>query len=139
MSLDHSTQANPSVLVVEDDDQHRLFLSELLKSEGYQVDLAKDGYEADKALKAQHYDLLLTDIVMPEKEGIELIFEVQKSYPNLPIIGMSGGGAYSNLDYLDAALTAGAKRVFAKPIDIDELIATIASILQNSSQPLTDV
>jgi len=119
-----------SILVVEDDEQHRRYLTELLTSEGYAVTQAKDGVEAANILKNNHYDLLITDIVMPEKEGIELIFEVHESQPDLPIIGMSGGGKYAHSTcYLEAAKCAGASYVFDKPIYPDDLMLSISSIL----------
>lgn len=109
------------VLVVDDDDQVRSMLSRLL-SRSYEVETAGNGRQALTALEGQSIDLLITDIIMPEKEGIELITTVRAQRPKLPIIAISGGGQVDPGQYLELARMLGANRVLGKPFDIDELL-----------------
>jgi CheY-like chemotaxis protein len=123
-----------AILVVEDDEQHGRYISHLLESEGYVVTVVSNGNFADRALESHVFDLLITDIVMPEKEGIELIREVHRSHPELPIIGMSGGGQHCHLEYLGYASLLGASRVFSKPINDNELLDSVCKLIHKNNK-----
>ena len=77
-----------SILIADDDDLLRQSIREILESSNYLVDEACNGNEALEALRKRTYDLFITDIIMPEKEGIETIFEARDLYPDLPIVAM---------------------------------------------------
>jgi CheY-like chemotaxis protein len=78
-------------------------------------------------------DLLITDIIMPEKEGLETIFELRKTYPKLKIIAISGGGRISPSGYLPGAKLLGADMVFEKPLDQKKFLHAIALLLNETS------
>src|ERR1700687_3029083 len=104
-----------SILLVDDDEQFRNMLSETLKGAGYQVLEARDGAEGLKFYREHGTDLIITDLIMPEKEGLELIQEFRCNDPEVKIIAMSGGGRHGPYDYLKMAKTFGARLVMAKP------------------------
>lgn len=114
------------VLVVDDDAGVRDVVRSMLESAGYQVVVAENGKEAMKLLETERADLILTDLVMPEQEGIETIKALRREYPNLKVIAMSGafGG-----DYLRIASYLGAHATLAKPIQMNTLLRLVAKTL----------
>lgn len=115
------------VLLVDDDDMVRATLKPMLESLGHQVSLATNGNDAIGRIRSEAFDIMLTDIIMPEKEGIEAIIEIRRSgRTDLKIIAMSGGGRAKTTMFLDAALKLGADAILAKPVSIKELTAAIA-------------
>jgi len=119
----------PHILVIDDDDQVRLMLRKILESEGYTVTDASDGKEGIECYRKNQADLIITDIIMPEKEGIETIIELKKEYPDVKIIAMSGGGKNSPEEYLEFAKLLGAIHSFNKPIRKNELLEIIKNFL----------
>jgi CheY-like chemotaxis protein len=119
-----------SILLVDDDDQFRTMLSEVLTNAGYQVHQASDGLQAIKYFESQPTDLVITDLVMPNKEGLELILDFKRLYSEVKIIAISGGGRNGPQDYLEAATEFGAQRVFAKPFSTKEIIEAIRQLLE---------
>jgi CheY-like chemotaxis protein len=117
------------ILLVDDDDALRKMLGLNLAMMGYAVTEATNGKEALAAQKSEPADLILTDLVMPEKEGIETIGELRKKYPAAKIIAMSGGGRVSAADYLKVAKMMGADFALAKPFTQQELAEAIAKTL----------
>ena len=79
-----------SILLVDDDNQFRAMLNEALTGEGYQVQEASDGGQAIKLYESNPTDLVITDLVMPEKEGLEMIVEIKRLFPGVKIIAISG-------------------------------------------------
>jgi DNA-binding response OmpR family regulator len=121
---------SPSVLVIDDDVQLRGFLREVLDQAGYQVFEAGNGNEGSAMYARHRPDLVLTDIVMPEKEGMELIMELRRDHPTLPIIAMSGGNAGFSGSYLTVAGKLGANATLAKPFTASHLLAAIEQLLK---------
>ncbi len=119
---ERSEPTEPAILVVDDDDQIRAMLSRLLSRSAFRVHVASNGRRALTVLDEEAIDLLITDIIMPVKEGIELITTVRAQRPSLPVIAISGGGRVDPGHYLELAKTLGANRVLGKPFDIDELL-----------------
>ena len=119
-----------SVLVIDDDVQLRGFLREVLDQAGYRVFEAGNGNEGCALYARHHPDLVLTDIVMPEKEGMELIMELRREQPALPIIAMSGGNAGFSGSYLTVASKLGANASLAKPFTASHLLAAIEQLLK---------
>jgi CheY-like chemotaxis protein len=113
------------ILLVEDDESLRKALRLTLIHMGHSVVEARDGKEASK-LSLENIDTVLTDIIMPEQDGIETIMQFRKKHPNLRIVAMSGGGRVSAGDYLPFAKHLGANSVLAKPFTDEELIAALA-------------
>jgi DNA-binding response OmpR family regulator len=126
------------ILVVDDDDQVRTMLRITLEREGYEVEEAPDGQVAISLYHQQAVDLVITDIVMPEKEGIETIMELRRSNPDVKIIAISGGGRVNPEDYLRWAGKFGAQRSFTKPVDRVELLAAVCELLLGA-EPCADV
>jgi CheY-like chemotaxis protein len=124
-------QVRRTILVVDDDPMLRHYLAELLEGEGYVVHQASDG-EAGLQLYREHRpDLVLTDIVMPNREGIELILTLGAGEPRKPIVAMSGGGALQACeDYLNMARLLGADAVLQKPFPAQQLLQTITDLLR---------
>ncbi len=114
------------VLVVDDDPGVRDVIRSMLEASGYSVLLAENGKEAMRLLKSERADLILTDLVMPEQEGIETIKALRREYPDLKVIAMSGafGG-----DYLRIAAYLGAHATLAKPIQMETLLRLVEETL----------
>ncbi len=117
------------IMVVDDDDSILRLISEIMRKEGYDVLQAVDGEEAFALFQQQPCDLVITDLLMPNKEGLELIQELRGIKPSLKIIAYSGGGQLEPDDYLDFAKGIGADRVFSKPISIIELKQAVSQLL----------
>jgi CheY-like chemotaxis protein len=117
------------VLVIDDDADIRALLETALALAGHEVVLAADGAEGVERQRETPAHLILVDIFMPEKEGIETILELRQEFPRLPIIAMSGGGRAGNRDFLQQALQLGATRAIAKPFDHTTILKLIAEVL----------
>lgn len=114
-----------AVLLVDDDVDLRTALARGLAKAGFRVDEARDGREALAKVGAGRFDWMVTDIVMPEVEGLELVGAARKLQPDLKIIAMSGGGYGPAGDYLRVARHFGAQHVCTKPVLYTELAALI--------------
>ncbi len=121
------------ILVVDDEYQVRKMLRQTLERSGFEVVEASDGKEALKHYHADTIDLVITDIIMPDKEGIETIIDLRKINPNVKIFAISGGGKVSPGDYLILAGRSGAMRTFTKPLDREEILVAIKEALGNNS------
>lgn len=117
------------VLVADDEALVRDALSILLRTAGYEVICVSDGAQAVESFKARDADLVITDIVMPNQEGIETIQVLRKLKPDLPIIAISGGGRVSPTGYLQIAKTLGASVTLSKPLKPVELLRVVAELL----------
>lgn len=120
----------PKVLVIEDDDSFRNVLVQMLAKAGYDVRQAGDGNQALTVCAQFGPDLVLTDIIMPDKEGLETIQELLEIKPGMKIIAMSGGGKFGPNSYLPLAEKLGAKATLQKPFMREELLNTITTVLQ---------
>ena len=117
------------ILVIDDDVQVLNVLHLALVHEGYDVLKASNGKEGIKLHREDPVDLIITDLIMPEKEGIETIRELTAEFPKVKIIAISGGGRISSEDYLPMAKMFGAKRTLAKPIERNDLIRAVKEVL----------
>ena len=118
-----------TVLIADDDQRVRELLKRMLETAGYETITASNGNEALKLYQAKKPDLLIIDIVMPEKEGIETIIELRNINPDVSIIAISGGGTVGPETYLGIAEKLGAKETIEKPIVKDELISKVSKVL----------
>jgi CheY-like chemotaxis protein len=113
------------ILIIDDEAQVRLMLRKLLESEGYTVTEASNGIEGVKCYHENPADLIITDIIMPDKQGIQTIRELKKEYPDVKIIALSGGGKGTPDGYLNLAKQSGAMQTIEKPIRKGELLKAI--------------
>ena len=118
----------PRILIIDDDDQFRRMLQITLKKAGYEADTASNGQKGLDFLAKHSVDLVITDIVMPDKEGIETIAEICRKFHGLKIIAISGGGRIGPQSYLDLAGQLGALRTFAKPLVMIEFLAAVREL-----------
>lgn len=122
------------VLLVDDDDEVRGVLGRLLTRAGYDVEEVADGGEALAAHARQRPDVVLTDILMPGCDGIELILALRRRDPDATIVAMSGGGTCRDELYLKTATEFGAVVVLPKPISAATLLSGIAEALRQAQQ-----
>lgn len=117
------------ILVIDDDEQFRVMLKVLLEHQGYSVILAFDGNNGFAKFGEESPDLVITDIIMPEQEGIETIGKIRKANKNIPIIAVSGGGRSGPDSYLPLARGLGASKTFSKPFDREEFLGAVTECL----------
>ena len=121
------------ILLIDDDDSFRSMLRLKLTYFGHTVMEAHNGKEGLELLPQANADLVMTDIVMPEKDGIEVILELKQIQPNLKIIAMSGGARISSATHLLVARQLGAAKVLPKPFTNEALIAAISELLPGAA------
>ena len=118
-----------SILIIDDEEQIRTSLYSLLEDSGYEVTSASDGGEGLKLYHEKPTDLIITDLIMPGKEGIETIMELKRISPEVKIIAISGGGRNDPENYLHLAKQLGAQRTIAKPFGGEELLKTVRELV----------
>lgn len=118
-----------NILVIDDDKLMRLALARILIASGYNVVQASDGDEGLQMYRSQDFDLVITDLIMPDKEGIQIIRELRKENSKIRIIAMSAGGRGGATDYLKWARLMGAKQCLSKPIKREELLNAVSAVL----------
>ena len=119
----------PTALVIDDDHTVRESLEILLEHYGFQVAVARNGRQGMAAFRTLAPDVVLTDIMMPEQDGIETIAAMRRERPDAKIVAMSGGDAFGNPNYLRMAVTLGADRGVAKPLSAQELASILSTIV----------
>jgi CheY-like chemotaxis protein len=123
-----------SILLVEDDDSVRDILHKALVGAGYEVEVAPNGEVALAAYRRHKSDVVITDLVMPEKDGLEMIMELRRLDPAVKIIAMSGGGRTLGPGqlYLESARSFGAHQVLAKPFTSAALLKAVSAVLETA-------
>ena len=124
-----TTSAGQRIMVVDDDPGIRRALHILLSRAGYHVTQARDGLEALRLWRTHGGDLVITDLHMPEKNGIETILELLTHSPGIRIIAMSGGGQTKRLDLLGNATMLGAVLTIEKPFTLNEMMVLVRRAL----------
>jgi CheY-like chemotaxis protein len=114
-----------SILVIDDNAQLRALLAEALTKMSYRVTTAANGAEAFAAIAESQFDVVITDMLMPERDGIEVIGELRRKQPEARIVAMSGGGRGSRDHYLQTAKGLGAHVALGKPFSVSELAAAL--------------
>jgi DNA-binding response OmpR family regulator len=117
------------ILVVDDEPQIRAMLSTLLQQNGYQVSEAEEGEAALQITRSIKIDLIILDLLMPGKEGLETLMAFRKEKDPPKIIAVSGGSRTIGTDFLPTALKLGASRTFRKPFHCDELLDAIRELV----------
>jgi DNA-binding NtrC family response regulator len=115
----------PRILIIDDDEPIRKVLCEILTRAGYEVIQAKCGREGIQQYSRAPVDLVITDIVMPDGEGLETIRKLRSSHPDLKIFAMSGAALTIQLDILRLAETFGAVQTFEKPFHLNEILNAV--------------
>jgi len=119
-----------TVLVVDDTDQIRMWCHLQLQKLGHRVISASSGIEAERILHLQSFDLLVTDVIMPDRDGLELILGLRKSRAGTRVLAMSGGGKFTqDADCLRMATRLGAHAVVTKPFSLERLIEKVAEAM----------
>jgi CheY-like chemotaxis protein len=118
------------ILLIDDDDFFRRRLAEVLRQAGYEIEAAPDGEVALKLYRRQPVDLVITDLIMPEKEGLETIMELRRLDAKLKIIAVSGGTRIDGSEFLPAAKLLGADATLAKPFSAQQIRDAIAKLLE---------
>jgi CheY-like chemotaxis protein len=118
-----------TILLVEDDTDLRRLLTKVLERENYRVLEAGTGLEAMQILDLQTPDLVITDIIMPDQDGIGTINQLKKNHPDIKIIAISGGGRMLKEDYLEIARMLGAHHTFTKPFNNKEFVEKVHELL----------
>ena len=122
--------AKARILIIDDDELMRDTVRDMLEEAGYKVVEATDGDQGIILFEADAADLVITDILMPQKDGVETIIELRRKFLSVKIIAMSGGGSAKNLDFLEFAEKLGAGQLLAKPFTRDELLAAVNEALE---------
>lgn len=124
--------AIPRVLVVDDSADIRGMLQAQLEMEGFEVATAPDGARALALLGRQRTDLIITDLFMPDKDGIETILEIREKYPAVQIVAMSGWDSRQGSDYLKVAREIGAVRTVKKPFELTDIVKIVRDLMPPS-------
>ncbi len=123
----------PYILIIDDDNSVNRMLQHVLEDAGYEVTGAPNGRAGIESFRKRPADLLIVDILMPEKDGLETIMELKEENPDVKIIAISGGGRFDTSDYLETAKLLGAQLILTKPFDLSKLLQSIKELL-----PVTD-
>ena len=118
------------ILLIEDDEISRVALARILESAGHTVVAAEDGVKGMALYRQRPTDLIITDIMMPVKDGMHVINELKRDFPDAKIIAISGSDEEERREFFfDVSRILGAKRTFQKPLDIPELLAVVGELL----------
>ncbi len=123
------------ILVVDDDDFVRTIICAGLRKAKFNIIEARDGVEGVEKALSETPDLILTDIQMPNKNGLEMISEIRAAEKKPVVIAMSGGGSENNVSYFEMAESAGVDHILNKPIKMAELLDTIDGLLVRRNSP----
>ncbi|MEW6666521.1 MAG: response regulator [Thermodesulfobacteriota bacterium] len=113
------------ILIVDDSPSDRSALRNVLESRGYRVQEASDGKAAIRMQRTTPADLVITEILLPEKDGMETIVDLKRGFPDVKVIAVSRGGAISPQIYLKMAMELGASRALRKPFDPHKMTETV--------------
>src|SRR3954452_19874294 len=120
------------ILIIDDDQLIRDVMARALEQAGYRVDVAVDGREGTQRFRAEHFDLVIVDIWMPEKDGLETLMEIRRNTPHAKVIAMSGGGRLGMTSPLEWAKRLGAVAVLVKPFSVVELLVTLRKATESN-------
>lgn len=118
------------ILIIDDEDQTRRALRQKLERAGYEVVEARNGCEGVERYRAHAIDLVITDIIMPDQEGLETIQELKRACPAVKIVAMSGGGRTGTLNFLSIAEKLGAQHTLHKPFKLQDMLDVVNGLLE---------
>jgi len=122
------------ILIIDDDDGIRTVFSRFLGSKGYKVTCASNGREGLAMLDTVGPDLVITDIMMPEADGLEVLMAIRSKPTKIPVIAISGGMHAVPMDFLPLAKKFGACKVLYKPVELEDLQSTIEEVLEGAKK-----
>jgi DNA-binding response OmpR family regulator len=122
------------ILVIDDEPAVRYAVTRILEGSGYEVTTAADGMRGMSQFRLWQPDLVITDLIMPEQEGMQTIKQIREADPAVKILAISGGGRLVNVDFLQVARRLGADEVLAKPFDSRDLLTTVRRLLPSPGQ-----
>lgn len=128
-------QKTARILIIDDEPSALDLLRRIFEAEGYQVVLAANGLEGVELFRQNPCDLVITDIVMPGKDGLQTILDLREEYPDLPFVAISGGGAISKERYLTVAGYLDRVVTLAKPFAIEAIVAAVERLLTPGADP----
>jgi len=120
------------ILIIDDDYSILMMIKKMLERAGFEVELALNGNEGLDLFKRDPVDLVICDIIMPEKEGLETIREMKRLCSDMKILAMSGGGRVSSENYLNTASAFGATRTMGKPFSQRQMVSTVRELLNDA-------
>jgi DNA-binding response OmpR family regulator len=123
------------ILLVEDDKELREMLKMSLQRRSYTVMEAENGKEAISHFKPFLTDVVVTDLIMPDEDGLKVVISLKEIKPSIKIIAISGGGKVGPGSYLSLAKALGADAIFSKPFSINDLVFKIEDLLENNQEP----
>lgn len=136
LSPAHLPMKSLSILVADDEPEIRDLIMRWLEREGYNVTSAKNGVEAAALSQAKAFDLIVTDVIMPERDGVQLITEIKKNRPGARVLAMSGGGrVLDGTDCLRMAQGLGAQVAIMKPFNREAFLAAVSQTLATPPPP----
>ncbi|MDD9900552.1 MAG: response regulator [Alphaproteobacteria bacterium] len=124
------SENKPTVLIIDDDELIRLSVTNVLKKNGLTALQAENGHVGVEIFKRDNPAIVITDMLMPDKEGLETISEIRALSPKAKIIAISGGGNTQNMSFLQLAQKIGADKIISKPLKPSDLMAAIKDLLQ---------
>ncbi len=122
------------ILVIDDDPDVQNIFAQFLEKTNHNVEYVLDGKEGLKKMLQHTPDLIITDILMPEMDGLEVLQNIRDHHPGLPVIAISGGAKRSEIDFLPVAKQFGACKALEKPISKDALLQAIEELLPDSAK-----
>ena len=125
----------PRILVIDDEPLIRSTVVTILTREGFSVEKASDGAAGIAMFRKNPPDVVITDIFMPNRDGIEVVMELKRSYPHAKIIAMTGGGERRMMEITSSAKLLGADHILLKPFDRESLLAAVNAALGTASPP----
>ena len=120
------------ILVIDDEEQMRDMLQGLLEQRGYEVVVAPNGKVGARLCTEEQIGVVITDLLMPEMDGIETIMALKREFPDVKIIAISGGGRIGPEDYLKMANSLGAQYTLKKPFSTKELLEAVKDLMGSS-------
>lgn len=123
----------PSILIIDDDESLRASMRRTLRKEEYTIIEASEGRQGMKQLERSPADLILLDMFMPDKDGLETIMELRRTHPGIRVIAMSGGGFKGTVDVLHIAKKLGVRRTLSKPFTREQLLDAVREELYNTN------
>ena len=122
------------IIVIDDEPSILLMLKKMLEKAGHEVDIALNGSDGFELFEKFKPDLIITDIIMPQKDGLEVVLELRRKHPDLKIIAISGGGRIHPEGYLPSAKHFGADLIFQKPLVQKELLQAVSNLLNETDK-----
>ncbi len=117
------------ILIIDDDETILTVFKRFLTGKGYEVETATDGRKGLRLLNLNPPDLVVTDIMMPETDGLEVVMAIRGTSKDIPVIAMSGGMHAMPMDFLPMATKFGASKVLYKPIELEDLLVAVEDVL----------